>query len=101
MRRALGLILKAVARPAGTRAGGVATLNHEVRNHAMEDRSVVELVRRLLARGGVRPLLRALGEFNEVSYGDGCVGFEEADGDLAFGRIEDGVSSWCERHRNS
>ena len=87
VRRALGLVLEAVAGAAHAGAGGVAALDHEVGNHAMEDGSVVELVGGFGVGAGVRPLLLAFGEVDEVLDGDGRVGLEEADGDLAFGGV--------------
>ena len=61
----------------------------------------IELVGRFGAGGGMRPLLRAFGELDEVLDGDGRVGLKEADGDLAFGGVEDGVGSWCKCHEDS
>ena len=101
VRRALGLVAEAVAGPAHAGAGGVAALDHEVGNDAMEDGAVEELVGGLFAGGGVGPLFGALGQFDEVLDGDGRVGLKEPDGDLAFGGGEDGVGSCCECHENS
>ena len=53
------------------------------------------------AGGGMRPLLLAFGELDEVLDGDRGVGLEEADRDLAFGGVEDGVGSWCKCHKDS
>src|SRR5580704_13328145 len=43
VRRALGLILEAIAGSAHAGAGGIAALDHEVGNNAMKDGSVEEL----------------------------------------------------------
>jgi hypothetical protein len=57
VRRAFGLVLEAVAGSAHAGAGGIAALDHEVGNDAMEDGAVEELVGGLGAGGGVGPLL--------------------------------------------
>ena len=98
VRRALGFVAEAVAWPAHAGAGGIAALDHEVGNDAVEDGSVEELVIGLDVGCGVGPLLGAFGEFDEVLDGDGGIGLEETDGDLAFGGGEDGVGSCCECH---
>src|SRR5271157_1406874 len=98
VRRALGLVLEAVTGSAHAGARRVATLNHEVGNDAMEDGAIEELVGGLLVGRGMGPLLGALGQLDKVLDGDGRVGLEEADGDLAFGGREDGVGSCCESH---
>ena len=101
VRRALGLILEAIAGAAHACARRVAALNHEVGNDAMEDGAVEELVGRLGARAGMGPFLLAFRQFDEVLHGDGCVRFEEADDDLAFSGIERGVCAGGLGHKNS
>lgn len=60
-------IFKAVARTAFASSFRIASLNHEIRNHAMKDRPVVERDAMLfLVRFGIRPVLRAGREANEV-----------------------------------
>src|ERR1700760_3201478 len=49
----------------------------------------------------MRPLAVAFGEVDEVGYGDGSVFREEADGDLAFCGVEDGVRAGSKRHRDN
>src|SRR5205085_1411231 len=49
------LVLERVAGAAGTGAAGTAGLDHEVRNHAVEDQAVVEPVRRELGEVLDRP----------------------------------------------
>ncbi len=101
MRRVFSLILKSVAGTAHAIARGVAALNHEVGNHAMKNGAVVELARGLGARGRMRPLFGAFRKRNKVSHGDGRLCLKQANGDLAFVGVEDGVSSFFECHECS
>src|ERR1700676_2782845 len=39
-----GLVLELVARPTAARAGRIAALHHEIRDHSMENRTVVALL---------------------------------------------------------
>jgi hypothetical protein len=71
---ALGFVGELVAGAAHAGAFGVAALDHELGNDAVEDGAVVEL--RALFAAAV-PLFGALGEADEVGYGFGCVFFEE------------------------
>src|SRR5262249_46048809 len=79
----------------------IAALDHEVGNHPMKDCAIVEFVLRFGTRGGMRPLLVALSQINEVFYGDRCIGFEKANLDAAFGGLGCRVGSGCDCHRNS
>jgi hypothetical protein len=46
VRIAFELVFEAIARTAAACAGGIAALHHEVGDHAMEDRAVVEFITR-------------------------------------------------------
>src|SRR5258708_546541 len=93
--RALGLVGDLVAGAAHAGAFGVAALDHELRNHAMEDGAVIELGTLLAA---AVPLFGAFGEADEVGYGVGRVLFEELTDDGAFGGFECRVGSWLGWH---
>src|SRR5687767_15212525 len=54
----------------------------------MEDDAVVVGLRDLLVRPGVRPFLRALGQPDKIRDGVRGFGIVEADGEIAFGRLE-------------
>ena len=71
-----GLVGELVAGAAHAGAFGVAALDHELGDDAMEDGAVVEL-RALLA--AAVPVLGAFGEADKVGDGLGCVFFEELD----------------------
>ncbi len=71
---ALGFVGELVAGAAHAGAFGVAALDHELRDDAVEDGAVVEL-RAFLA--AAVPVFGAFGEADEVGYGDGCVLLEE------------------------
>src|SRR5208282_774788 len=61
------LILEFVAGIAGASANRVATLNHELRNHAMEDGAVIERNTGLLgASDGAGPVFGAAGKADEI-----------------------------------
>ncbi len=88
------LIGEGVAGIAHAGAGGVAALNHEFGNDAVEGGAVVEgLVVLLLVGDGVGPVFGALGESDEV--GDGVWGLllEELAGDAAHGSVHDDVGA--------
>src|SRR5256885_16075367 len=80
-----------VARAARALPQGVAALDHELGEHAVEDGPVVERLVRLLAGPRVGPLLLPLGKLDEVLHRVGLLGGEETDADLAFAGDEGGV----------
>src|ERR1700678_1755859 len=92
---ALGLVGELVAGAAHAVAFGVATLDHELRDDAVKDGSVVKL-RALLA--AAVPLLGAFGEADEVC--DSLVGvfFEQLADDRSFCGLECGVGAWLSGH---
>jgi hypothetical protein len=99
--RTLGLVCKFITRTAHAGACRIAALNHEVGNHAVKNRAVVELAGALLVADGVGPLPFALGELHEVLYRLGRVLFKEAADDRAFAGVEDGISSRFTGHEDS
>jgi hypothetical protein len=99
VRRALGFVFKLVAGPTHPSSLGIAALDHEVGNYAMENRSIVESVFRFLSRRGMGPLALALREFHEIGNSFGRLFIEEAADDVAFAGFECGVESGLARHR--
>jgi hypothetical protein len=84
------LVLEEVAWVAGTIAHAVAALDHEVGDDAMEGGAVVVgLVVHLLEGFGVGPVLGAVGQADEVGYGDGGFFFVEFAGEAAHGGVDD------------
>ena len=62
----VNLVVELVARTAGTGAEGVATLDHEAGDHAVEDGAVVEGTGGLLAGRGVDPFALALARVTKL-----------------------------------
>jgi len=62
------LVAEFVARPAGSGAEGIAALNHESGDHAMEDQAVIEGLLHLLPASRIGPFLRPLGQPDEVCH---------------------------------
>src|SRR5262249_45901244 len=100
VRRTLGLIFELIAGAAHAGAGGIAALDHEVGDDAMEDGSVVEALFALFACDGMFPLAVALSQVNEVGDSFGSVFVEQAADNGAFGGLEDGVGAGRTGHRN-
>ena len=92
---AAGLVGELVAGAAHAGAFGIAALDHELGDDAMEDGSVVELVALLAA---ALPRLGSLGEADEVRDGLGGVLLEELGDDGSFRGVEDCVGSWLSCH---
>ena len=88
---AAGFVGELVAGAAHAGAFGVAALDHELGDDAVEDGAVVEL-RALLA--AAVPVFGAFGEADEVGDSDGRVFLEELADDGAFGGLEGGVGAW-------
>src|SRR5699024_7188896 len=76
------LVVEGVTRPAGTGADRVAALDHEVGDHAVEDRAVIQRRVRLLPRLGVGPRAVRFGEFKKGENRRGSVGGVEYYGDV-------------------
>ena len=82
------LVVEIITGIAKAGANGVAALNHEFGNDAVEDGSVVErLVMDLLQGGGISPVFGPVGETNEVSHGVGSLVVVEFAGEPAHGRV--------------
>lgn len=64
----------------------------------MENGSVVEGVFALLTGYRVSPLALALGKFDEVSHGFGCIFFKEAAHDPAFAGFKNGIGAGLVSH---
>src|SRR5581483_3787823 len=98
MWRALRLILKFIAWPAESCSSRISALNHEVRNHPMEDRAVIQPVAAFLAANRMRPLPLALGKLNKI--GDRLRGLflEQTADNRPFARIKNRVSTSRTRH---
>ena len=101
VRRPLRLILKLVPRSAHPRARRIAPLDHEVRNHPMKYRSVVEFVLALVPAHRMRPFPRPFGQFHKV--GDGFRGLllKKPANKLPFTRGENSIGSWLTGHKHS
>ena len=67
-----------VARTAHSRTLRAAALNHELRNHAMENQSVVERFLFLLSGFFIRDFFRAFGKPNEIRNRLGRFVFQQA-----------------------
>ena len=85
------LVLEFKANIAAAAAGGIATLNHEVGNHAVKDGAVIERDTVFFGvRDGVGPVFGALGQADEIGHADrGLVG-EQGAGQLAGSGVDDG-----------
>src|SRR5271165_5100418 len=80
----MDLVTELVPWAAGPGAERVTALDHEVRDHTVEDRSVVKLVAGLGPGTGIGPLPGALGQFDEVTHGLRRLVREEPDLDRAL-----------------
>jgi len=86
----IDLIVEGVARVAGTGAGGVATLDHEVGDDAMEDGAIeVALVVHELLGFRVGPVAGSFSELDEVVDGFWGLFLKKLAGDAAHGCVED------------
>src|SRR4029077_981915 len=101
VRGAFGLIAEFIAWASHSCAAGIAALDHEVRNHAVKNRSAIERPGAAFPAHAVFPWALALGEIDEVLGGDGRFFFKQAADNLAFCRVKHGVCSWLARHWRS
>ena len=86
-----GFVLELKTNVAAPAAGGISTLNHEIRNHAVEDGAVVERDAVLLSvRDGIGPVFGALGEADEIGDSDGSNVRKQGASELARGGLDDG-----------
>ena len=70
------LVFKTVAGASHARAGGIAALDHEIRNHAVEGDALV---------------VPSAGEVQEVGYGDGRLGGVKGQFNIPFGSGDDDI----------
>ena len=70
------LVFKTVAGASHARAGGIAALDHEIRNHAVEGDALV---------------VPSAGEVQEVGYGDGRLGGVKGQFNVPFGSGDDDI----------
>ena len=82
------IVVELVAGTAGAGAEGVASLDHEARDDAVENGAVVEGAGGLLTGRGVNPFALTLGQGHEVGHRVGGVVGEQLDGDVAGGGVE-------------
>lgn len=87
-------VLELVAGAADALAEGVAALDHEVADDAVEDDVLVEGAFLDFAGAGVAPFLGAVGEADEVLDGEGCVVAEEVYDDVTVVGV-DGCFCCC------
>src|SRR3984957_1827529 len=92
---ALGFVGELVAGAAHAGAFGVAALDHELRDDAVEDGSVIELCAFFAA---AVPLLGAFGQADEVGHGLGCVLLEQLADYRSFCGLECGVGAGLSGH---
>jgi hypothetical protein len=93
------LVFKLIPRPAHAGALRVSALDHEIRNHAMENCSIVEVVCALLSRARMHPLALTLGKISEVGDGFGRVFLKQAAHDVSFGRSKHRISAGLAWHK--
>src|SRR5260370_27483624 len=68
LQRGMKFVRKLVARSAHAAALGTASLDHELRNHSMEDQTVVERPLFFLAGLFIGELFRSFGKPQEIRY---------------------------------
>src|SRR5216684_5900866 len=89
---------KFVAWSAHAAALGAAALNHELRNYAMENQTVVERPFFLLAGLFIREFFRAFGQPDENRNGLGRFFFEQAHHNIPLRRFKNSVGSCRTAH---
>src|SRR6266542_2085613 len=82
--RAFGFVLKAISGAARASAAGIAALNHEVGDDAVEDGPVVKRAGTLLSAYAVLPIALSLGELHKIGDRLGRFLLEEAAEDVAL-----------------
>src|ERR1700733_4561826 len=86
---------EAVARIAGSGSQRASALDHEIGNHAMENKTVVKRALGLLPGFGILEFLRAFRETHEIGHGLRGFFFKQANYDHSLRSIEHGVCTWC------
>src|ERR1700676_843965 len=89
---------KLVARPAHSAALRAAPLNHELRNHSMEDQSIVEGPLFLLASLFIREFFGAFGKPNDIRNRFWRFFFEQAHHNISLGSFKNSVGSCRPAH---
>src|SRR5918999_6298189 len=82
------LVLEAITRAAGAVTERITALNHEPRDHAVKNSSVIQRPLYFLSGFGIHPLFRAACKSDKVSHGLGRLVFEELDDDIAHAGLE-------------
>jgi hypothetical protein len=67
--RRVKLVLKRIPRPAAPISAGASALNHELRNYAVKNKSVVKRALHFLPGLGIPELLGAFGKADEIADG--------------------------------
>src|SRR6266403_2425948 len=98
LQRGVKFVGKFVSRAARSGALRATSLNHELRNHTMENQSVVERFLFLLAGFFVREFLRSFSESDEICDGLRCFCFEQAHHNMPLGSFEYGIGSCRSAH---
>src|SRR5271169_4155733 len=88
-------IAKAIAGIAGSRSERASSLNHELRNHAMENEAVVKWTLHFLPGLRVLEFLGAFREADEIADGLRRFFIEQANDNRPLRSIEHGVNAWC------
>src|SRR5579863_8527543 len=88
-------VAEAIARIAGSRPERTPALNHELRNHAMENEAVVKRTLHFLSGLRILEFLRAFREADEIRDRLRGFLFKQADHDGPLRSIEHGIRAWC------
>src|SRR5262249_38233769 len=84
MRRAFGFVFELISGPPEAGSGGVASLDHETWDDAMENRAVIESIFAFLSAHRMRPVAIAFSQVDKVSDGLGSVFCKQAADDSSF-----------------
>jgi len=91
------LVAEGVPRSAAAVSAGVAALDHETVDHAVEGEPVIEVTRRLLACE-IGVLLGAVGEPDEIGHRFRGLVVEEVDLNITVIGVENCLSHWHSFH---
>ena len=93
--RGMEFVAETIAGVAGSRSQRASALNHELRNHAVEDQAVVKRPLHFLpVRGSLNSLVPSA---RPMKFADGLRRFlfEQAEDDRPLRSFEYGICSWC------
>src|SRR6185437_13536485 len=79
--------------PAKARSRRIGTLNHEVRNHAVEDRAIVKFVCAFLSAHRMLPFALALRKVGKILHRLRRLFLKQAADNGSFGGIKHGIST--------